>query len=46
MQNIDTSITVPAEFFEASKDYKVEIIVMETSGNKTITEVGFETEED
>ena len=42
----DTSMTVPAEFFEPDRDYKVELIAEETSGNKTITEVEFSTEED
>jgi hypothetical protein len=39
-----TSVTVPPEFFEPGKDYKVEVIAIETSGNKTITEAPFETE--
>jgi len=38
-----TSVTVPPEFLEPGKGYKVEVIAIETSGNKTITEVPFET---
>jgi len=41
----DTSIRVPAEFLEEGKDYKVEIVAQETSGNRTSIEVPFETEE-
>jgi hypothetical protein len=44
MTSADTSVTVPAEFLEPGKDYKVEILAIETSGNKTITEVPFATE--
>ncbi|TDJ77540.1 MAG: MmcQ/YjbR family DNA-binding protein [Planctomycetota bacterium] len=40
----DTSVRVPAEFFEAGKDYKVEILAQETSGNRTAIEVPFTTE--
>lgn len=36
-----TSVTVPAQFWEPGKNYKVEVIAVETSGNKTITEVAF-----
>ena len=39
----DTSTMVPSGFFEAGKDYEVEVLAIETSGNKTITEVGFAT---
>jgi len=39
----DTSVTVAPGFLEPGKDYKVELIVVETSGNKTITEVPFTT---
>ncbi|MDY6954870.1 MAG: hypothetical protein SWE60_25490 [Thermodesulfobacteriota bacterium] len=38
-----TSVTVPPEFFELGKDYKVEVLAIETSGNKTISELSFET---
>ena len=41
----DTSIRVPAEFLEPGKDYKVEIIAQETSGNRTAIEVPFATED-
>ena len=41
----DTSVRVPAEFLEAGKEYKVEIIAEESSGNRTAIEVPFETEE-
>ena len=41
----DTSVRVPAEFFEAGKDYKTEILVQETSGNRASSEVPFATEE-
>ncbi len=40
-----TSVTVPPEFLEADKEYKVEILAIETSDNQTITEISFETEE-
>lgn len=40
-----TSVTVPAEFFEEGKDYKVEVLAIETSDNQTITEIEFETED-
>jgi len=41
----DTSVTVPPEFLEADKDYKVEILAIETSHNQTITEIAFETDD-
>lgn len=41
----DTEVSVPHEFLEAGKEYKVEIIAEETSGNRTAIEVPFETEE-
>jgi hypothetical protein len=44
MLSTDTSVTVPSEFFEAGKNYKVEVLAIETSGNKTIKEVPFATE--
>ena len=40
----DTTLTVAPGFLEPGKAYKVEIIVVETSNNKSITEVEFETE--
>ncbi len=39
----DSYVRVPAEFLEADKDYKVEIIAEETSGNRTAIEVPFYT---
>ena len=39
-----TSVTIPPEFMEPGMDYKVEVLAREESGNKTITEVEFETE--
>jgi hypothetical protein len=39
----DSAVRVPAEFFEPGKDYKVEIIAQETSGNRTAIEVPFST---
>ncbi|MCZ6834260.1 MAG: fibronectin type III domain-containing protein, partial [Planctomycetota bacterium] len=42
----DTSVTLPAGFLEPGKAYKVEVIAVETSTNKTISEVEFETEDD
>lgn len=38
-----TRVTVPPEFFQPGKAYKVEVLAIETSGNKTITELSFET---
>ena len=38
-----TPVSVPFEFLEAGKDYKVEIIAEETSGNRTAIEVPFST---
>ncbi|MDP6526492.1 MAG: hypothetical protein QGI24_06095 [Kiritimatiellia bacterium] len=40
----DTNVRVPAEFLEAGKAYKVEIVAQETSGNRAAAEVEFETE--
>lgn len=42
----DNRVRCPAEFLEPDKDYKVEIIAQETSGNRTAIEVPFETDED
>lgn len=39
-----TRMTVPAEFMQPGKAYKAEVIVIEKSGNKTISEVEFETQ--
>jgi hypothetical protein len=39
-------VEVPAEFFRPGREYKYEILARETSGNQTITEVEFSTEED
>lgn len=39
----DTTMRVPSEFFEADKQYKVEIISQETSGNRSSIEVPFST---
>ena len=40
-----TSVTVPEEFLELGMEYKFEILAIEESGNQTITESCFETEE-
>jgi len=40
-----TSVTVPPEFLEPGKEYKVEVLAIETSDNQTITEIAFETED-
>jgi hypothetical protein len=42
----DTSVRVPAEFLEPGKDYKVEIVAQETSGNRAASEVPFATEDE
>jgi len=39
-----TSVTVPSEFLQSGRAYKVEVIAVERSGNRTITEVEFETD--
>ncbi len=41
----DTSVRCPAEFLEPGKEYKVEILAQETSGNRTAIEVPFSTAE-
>jgi hypothetical protein len=46
MPKTATSVTVPAEFFEPGKAYKVEVLAIETGGNKTIAEVSFETKDE
>jgi hypothetical protein len=38
-----TAVSVPAEFLEAETEYSVEVIAQEVSGNKTISQVEFET---
>lgn len=38
-----TGFTVPVGFLEAGKDYKIEVLAIETSDNQTITEIAFET---
>jgi len=40
-----TSVGVPPEFFEPGTDYKFEVITIEESGNQTISERAFATEE-
>ena len=45
MLSTDTSVTVAPGFLEPGKDYKVEVLAIETSGNKTITELSFATAE-
>ena len=40
-----TSVSVPPEFLEPDTEYKFEILVLEVSGNKTITESFFMTGE-
>ena len=40
-----TSLTVPAEFFEADTEYELEILAVESSGNQTISLLFFTTEE-
>ena len=38
-----TSVEVPAQFLEPDTEYKLEVIAVEESGNKTITEAGLFT---
>jgi len=45
MAKTDASLTVPPGFLEPGKEYKVEVLAIEKGGNKTITEVSFETKE-
>ena len=40
-----TSVTVPPEFMEPGTAYKFEVLAIEASGNQTISERDFETEE-
>lgn len=37
------AVTVPPEFLQAGLEYKFEVIVQEESGNRTISEIEFET---
>ncbi len=39
-----SSVTVPSEFLQSGRAYKVEVIAIERSGNRTISELEFETE--
>ncbi len=39
-----TSVTVPPEFMKSGFPYKAEVIAIEKTGNKTISEIEFETE--
>ena len=39
-----TRVTVPSEFLQRGRPYKVEVIAIETTGNRTISETEFETE--
>ncbi|MEZ5424962.1 MAG: hypothetical protein R2747_01740 [Pyrinomonadaceae bacterium] len=39
-----TSLTVPNEFLEPGTEYELEVLVLEASGNQTISVVFFETE--
>ena len=39
-----TSVTVPPEFMEPGTAYKFEVLAIETSGNRTISERAFQTE--
>ncbi len=41
-----TEVTVPPEFMEPGTEYKYEVLAIEESGNKTISEAEFETEGD
>ena len=38
-----TRVTVPAEFIQARKEYKFEVLAIDKSGNQTITEGSFKT---
>ncbi len=44
MGNRQTSVTVPSEFLQRGRTYKVEVIAIEKSGNRTISETEFEVE--
>ncbi len=43
MAGYQTSVSVPAEFLEPGTAYKAEVLAIERSGNRTISEVEFET---
>ncbi len=40
----ETSLTVPSEFLEPGTRYELEVLVLEVSGNQTLTSIFFETE--
>jgi len=40
----ETSLTVPSEFLEPGTRYELEVLVLEVSGNQTITSLFFETQ--
>ncbi len=40
----ETSLTVPSEFLEPGTRYELEVLVLEISGNQTITSLFFETQ--
>lgn len=39
-----TEMKIPAEFMESGTEFKAEVLAIEASGNKTLTEVAFSTE--
>jgi hypothetical protein len=41
----DTSVTLSPGFLEPGKDYQIEVLAIEKGGNKTISEIDFETKE-
>ncbi|MCZ6726156.1 MAG: hypothetical protein O7A98_02235 [Acidobacteria bacterium] len=44
MGNRQTRVTIPREFLQRRREYKVEVIAIERSGNRTISEVEFEVD--
>lgn len=46
MMKTDTSVTIPVGFLEPGREYKIEVLAIEKGGNKTITEVAFETKDE
>jgi hypothetical protein len=40
----ETSLTVPSEFLEPGTKYEIEVLVLEVSGNQTITSLFFQTQ--
>jgi hypothetical protein len=40
----ETSLTVPSEFLEPSTKYELEVLVLEVSGNQTISSLSFKTQ--